>query len=245
MTITVADWKKYIDSMEKVCDSAKEQVQKYIETHEVDSEEGREALIEYCYALATKYGEAAATLACQMYDAISEFEGANVEPAEPAETATFHETAKSVNGTINNLMGATITAGAIGRLVKMAGQDTTLKNAIRDRAYFAWIPMGDTCPYCLAIAAEGWQRAGSKTLSGDHAKHIHGNCNCAYSIKHNKETEYKAYNPEDYQEMFEEADGDTEEEKINSVRRMTYSQHKDRINEQKREIYALSKDEGT
>ena len=87
---------------------------------------------------------------------------------------------------------------AVGRLVKMAGQDTTLKNAIRDRAYFAWIPEGDTCVYCLMIAAEGWQRASASALSGGHAEHIHGNCNCSYAIRHDKDTEYGGYNPSDY-----------------------------------------------
>lgn len=89
-----------------------------------------------------------------MYDAITELEGSTVPPAEPAETATYSETAKAVNGTLKYVLVAEMVGTAVGRLVKMAGQDTTLKNAIRDRAYFAWIPSGDTCVYCLMIAAE-------------------------------------------------------------------------------------------
>lgn len=242
MTISKEVWKNYIDGLEKVSQVAKDLAMKYIETHEVDSEEGRQALIDYCFGLATKYGEAAAAFACQMYDAVSELEGAGVEPAEPAETADIETTAKAVNGTMKNLLRVEITAAAIARLVKLAGQDTTLNNAIRDRAYIAWIPMGDTCPFCLGIAAEGWQRASAKALSGGHAKHIHGNCNCAYSIKHDKETDYAAYDPAEYQEIFEEADGSSEEEKLNSVRRMIYQKNKDRINAQKRDAYERTKE---
>lgn len=242
MTISKKVWQNYIDGLEKVSTRAKELVMRYIETHDVDSSEGRQAFIRYCYGISTKYGEAAAAFACQMYDSISELEGADVDPSEPAETATLDEVGKAVNGTLKNLLRIEITGAAIGRLVKLAGQDTTLKNAIRDRAYFAWIPVGDTCPFCLGIAAEGWRRASASALSGGHAEHIHGNCNCAYSIKHEKETSYASYDPEEYRAIFAEAEGSTEEEKLNSVRRMAYQKNKDRINAQKRDAYERSKE---
>lgn len=242
MTVSKEVWKNYIDGLTKLDDIVKSKVKQYIETHEVDSPEGRDALIDYCYGLATKYGEAAAECACQMYDAISDLEGVYVDFAEPAETATIEDTAKAVNGTMNNLMRLEITAAAIGRLVKLAGQDTTLKNAIRDHAYFAWIPMGDTCPFCLAIAAEGWKTATAKALAGGHAKHIHGNCNCAYSIKHDKETTYNAYDPSKYQEIMSEAEGSTEEEKLNSLRRLAYDKNSAKIRAQKRNVYQQHKE---
>ena len=232
VSISKEVWQNYINGLEKVSEKAKEEAQKYIETHEVDSEEGRNA----------KYGEAASEFACQMYDAISELEGAEVDPAEPAEPATFQETAKAVNGTMKNLLRLEITGAAIGRLVKLCGQDTTLKNAIRDRAFFAWIPVGDTCPFCLSIAAEGWQRASQNALKGGHAEHIHGNCNCAYTIKHDEETVYKSYDPSYYQELFDNAEGSTEEEKLNSIRRMAYDKNSAKIRAQKRSAYQKSKE---
>ena len=48
----------------------------------------------------------------------------------------------------------------VSRLVKRAGADTTLKNAQRDGAEFAWVPHGDSCAFCLTLASRGWQRAG-------------------------------------------------------------------------------------
>ena len=242
VSISKEVWQNYIDGLEVVSNTAKALTQKYIETHEVDSEEGRKALIEFCYGVSVKYGEAASEFACQMYDVISELEGAEVDPAEPAEPATYQDTAKAVNGTMKNLLRAEITAAAIGRLVKLCGQDTTLNNAIRDKAYFAWIPVGDTCPFCLSIAAKGWKRATQNALKGGHAEHIHGNCNCAYTIKHNEDTEYKSYEPSYYQEIFDQAEGNTEEERLNAVRRMAYDKNKAKIRAQKRDAYQKSKE---
>ena len=242
MEISERAWRNYINGLDWVDKRVKASVLKYLETNEVDSPEGRNAFITFCYGLVTKYGEAATEFACEMYDAISELEGADVPLAMPAETATYSDVAKAVNGTMKNVLRAEIVAAAMGRLVKLAGQDTTLQNAIRDKAYFAWIPLGDTCPFCLSIAAEGWKVASERALSGGHAEHIHGNCNCSYSIKHKESTKYPFYDPTKFQLIFENAEGDTEEEKLNSVRRITYNKNKEKINAQKRSAYERTKE---
>lgn len=241
MNISTEIWKKYINGLSKVSDQAKKLILKYLENHQIETYEDRQAFIDYCYGISVKYGEAAAEFACQMYDAESAYEGVTVPPAEPAPTAKMSEVAKAVNGTLGFML-AEVTASAIGRFVKRTGQDTTLQNAIRDKAYYAWIPMGDTCPFCLSIAAEGWQRATAKALAGGHAEHIHGNCDCAYATKHNKDTTYSAYNPDKYEKMYDSAEGDTEEEKLNYMRRQAYANNKERINEQKRTAYEKHKE---
>lgn len=240
--MTREEWLRYIDGLGRCNETAKELAKKYIETHEVDSPEGRQALIRYCYSLVNKYGEAAAELACMMYDAVAEAEGYLLDPAEPADMPEYAEVAKAVNGTMKNLLRAEIAAAAISRLVKLCGQDTTLNNAIRDGALFAWIPVGDTCPYCLQIAAEGWQKASEDALEYGHAKHIHGNCNCAFQIKHDPKTKYDFYNPDFYQEIFDSAEGSTADERFNAVRRMIYDREKDTIRAQKRAAYAEAKE---
>ena len=161
MNISTGIWKKYINGLSKVSEQAKSLILKYLENHQIETYDDRQAFIDYCYGISVKYGEAAAEFACQMYDAESAYEGVTVPPADPAPTAELSEVAKAVNGTLGFML-AEVTASAIGRLVKRTGQDTTLQNAIRDKAYYAWIPMGDTCPFCLSIAAEGWQRATAK-----------------------------------------------------------------------------------
>ena len=237
MTISKRIWERYIKGLSQVSDKAKQLILDYLKNHPIETEDDRAALIDYAYGVSTKYGEAAAEFACQMYDAETAYEGATAEPAEPAEPATYGDVAKAVNGTLKYVLYAEVVSSAVSRLVKRTGQDTTLKNAIRDKAYFAWIPSGDTCVFCLSIAAEGWKRATAAALAGGHADHIHGNCDCAYATKHEKETVYSSYEPETYREMFSDAEGDTEEEKLNSVRRMVYQENKDRINEQKRSAY--------
>lgn len=242
MTISKEVWKNYIDGLDKVDSHVKQQVMRYMETHDLEEDGARDAFIAFCYGLALKYGEAAAEFACQFYDAVSELEGADVDPAEPSEPPSVDEVAKTVNGTLKYVMALEVTSAAIGRLVKRTGQDTTLKNAIRDGAYYAWIPSGDTCAFCLAIAAEGWKKATSKALAGGHADHIHGNCNCAYSIKHDTGTKYSSYDPSEYQKIMDEAEGNTKEEKLNSIRRIAYDKNSAKIRAQKRNAYETHKE---
>ena len=50
--------------------------------------------------------------------------------------------------------------------------------------------------------------------------------------------EYEGYDPYEYSKQYYEAEGDTTEEKLNSMRRMQYAKDKDEINAKKREAYA-------
>ena len=109
-------------------------------------------------------------MACTMYDYIAELENANVPAAEMADTPEYGEVAKAVNGSLKQSPAGNLIPSVVYKMTKQTGQDTTLKNARRDGAYFAWVPHGDACPYCIALAAIGWQKAGKKILSGDHAE---------------------------------------------------------------------------
>lgn len=236
MTISRKVWQRYIDGLRKVNDEAVRLAMNYLNTHDVLTQEGTNALIEYCYGLATKYGEAAAELACEMYDALAAVTGATVAPAIPAATATMQETAKAVVGTLKTGNNE-IVSSAIGRIVKMAGVDTTMQNALRDGAEWAWIPVGDTCAFCITLASRGWQRASKKALKGGHAEHIHANCDCTYAIRFDN-SEVEGYDPREYEALYYGADGSKPQDRINSMRREFYARNKEVINEQKREAYA-------
>lgn len=240
MTITRSVWSKYIASLRKVNDEAARLAIRYIETHDTVTQAGIDALIEYCYGLATKYGEAAAELAAQMYDALALATGASVAPAVPAATATMQETAKAVVGTMKTGNNE-IVSSAVGRLVKMAGVDTTMQNALRDGAEWAWIPVGDTCAFCITLASRGWQRASKKAIRGGHAEHIHANCDCTYAIRFD-DSEVEGYDPRKYEEMYYDADGIKPQDRINAMRREFYAQNKDEINAQKRSAYEKRKE---
>ena len=206
-------------------------MRQYIDTHGTGD---ADALITYAAALVTKYGEGSAELACQMYDALAEAANAGVPAAEPAVPADYGEVARMVNAT-KNQNPANLPNG-VSRLVKRAGADTTLKNAVRDGAKWAWVPHGDTCPFCITLASNGWQKASSKVLKGGHADHIHANCDCEFAIRFDHNTTLAGYDPEKYLKQYRDAGGD-----INKMRRIDYAARKDAINAQKRAAYAVRK----
>lgn len=202
----------------------------------------RDDLIEYAYALVNKYGDGAAEAACQFYDAIAALSGVSVPPAIPSDPPSVNEVGKVVNGAIKQSQNESVVTGAIGRLVKQRGQDTTMQNALRDGAETAWIPNGDTCAFCMTLASRGWQPVTKKTLKNGHAEHIHANCDCAYGVRFSSNFNVQGYDPEEYEGMYYQADGDTPKERINAMRRDLYYHRKDKINAQKREAYAKRKE---
>lgn len=229
MQITAKTWNEYITRLSRLNQKAGQLMRQYIDTHGTGD---ADALITYAAALVTKYGEGSAELACQMYDALAEAANAGVPAAEPAAPADYGEVARMVNAT-KNQNPANLPNG-VSRLVKRAGADTTLKNAVRDGAEWAWVPHGDTCPFCITLASNGWQKASSKVLKGGHAEHIHANCDCEFAIRFDHSTTVAGYDPEKYLKQYRDAGGD-----INKMRRIDYAARKDAINAQKRAAYAL------
>ena len=184
-----------------------------------DSKETRMKIISHAYGLVTKYGSAAAELASRMYDEVAERSGKYLPEAEPAETSTFPEVAKVVNGTIKYSERKEVIASSVGRLTRTAAADTILQNGIRDGAEWAWIPQGsETCAFCIMLASRGWQHASKAVLAGGHAEHIHPNCDCMYAVRFDSETGYGGYNPGKYQKIYENAEGSTWREKLNYIR---------------------------
>lgn len=242
--ITSRAWNNYIGILRRISDRASKEMRAMVmklsnQYNEgiITLEEYDNAAIDYAYALATRYGEAAGAAASEMYDAIAELQGANVPPAVPAPTATMGETAKAVKGTMKT-GNANIVADATGRLVKMVGVDTMQQNALRDGAEWAWIPSGDTCAFCLTLASRGWQKASKKAIKNGHAEHVHANCDCTYAIRFNESLDVQGYDPNKYLAMYEGADGNTPQARINALRREFYAENKEIINEQKRSAYA-------
>lgn len=230
MRISTQDWKAYISRLSALSRKAAEEMQEFVRRNGFAE---TDRLIDFAYGLATKYGEGAAALSCQFYDAIAFLQNAAVPPAVPAATASYHEVAKTVVGVRNQSENVEMMGGSVGRLVKQAGADTTLLNAKRDGAEVAWIPNGDTCAFCLTLASNGWQHASRKTLKGSHAEHIHANCDCTYAIRFDSSTNVSGYDPKRYLRMYENAEGTRPEDKINSLRRQFYAENKEKILAQK------------
>ena len=255
MTISQKDWRAYVKRLSKINTKAAEDMTQYITDHGVEDVEG---LIDHAYAISTKYGEASAALSAEMYDLIAQLERGLLPAAEMADTASYGEVAKTIQGILKDSVNTGQISGAVGRLVKQAGADTMLKNAARDRAEYAWVPVGDTCAFCIALASRGWQ---PMPREGLHADHIHTNCDCTYAVRFSSKDGIGGYDPDEYYDEYMDADtssygfGSTNNDRdvdkrhwqnlstarINGLRRANYAKNKDMINAQKREAYALRK----
>lgn len=228
MQIPEKAWNDYITRLSRLNQKAGRLMQQYIEQH---GTQDVDALIRYAYALVTRYGEGSAELACQMYDALAEAQGATVPRAEPAQPASYGEVARMVHSTQQSPPQM---QNGVSRLVKRAGADTTLQNAQRDGAQFAWVPHGDTCPFCVMLASNGWRKISKAALKKGHAEHIHANCDCEYAVRFDSRTNVAGYDPDKYLRQYGAANGD-----LNAMRRERYAQNREKINAQKRAAYEL------
>lgn len=233
MQITEKAWAEYITKMSQISQKAADLMQSWVQKNGLENDK---ALLDYAYALSQHYGQAIGALSCQMYEATAAAQGVIVPTAEVADLPDYGEVAKAVKGTKkqspNNI------PGTLARLVKQVGADTTLKNAERDGAQFAWVPHGDTCAFCITLASRGWQYMSKKALRNGHAEHIHAHCDCEYAVRFDGKSTVAGYDPDKYLEEYYDANGD-----INEMRRKRYAQNKDVINARKRELYASKKAE--
>lgn len=258
MQISEKDWKAYITKLRKLNDKAAELVVRYVQQHGFAD---REALIAYCYQVVEKYGTGSAALSAAMYDATALMSQAAVPAAEMASIASYGDVAKTVNGVLKTSSNVDELAGAVSRWVKKAGCDTTLQNAVRDSdggsrnkkyggkrntgAQFAWITSGDTCAFCLALSANGWQNQ-TKMGAATHAEHIHSNCDCTYAVRFNDRDGVEGYSPERLEDAFSMAlraqgmDYHVDDyysyqmnpEVINAMRRQIYARNSEKIRAQ-------------
>lgn len=239
MNVTEKEYKRFIAKLSAIDKKVAADVQEFIADSGGYESAELDALIEFAYQLVSDYGNAAAVWAGEMYDAIAELSSADVDPAELADTASYDDVEKTVRGVYKVSSDPALMASAISRLAKLAGQDTMLNNAIRDRAFVAWIAFGDTCAFCLSLSAEGWHRASKADQKDGHAKHIHGNCDCSYAVKFDEESSYAGYNPDKYKRILYKADLDgeepTEKNRINALRRENYAKNREKILEQKKD----------
>ena len=220
---------QYREKLSSVCERASESTQKWLERHPGAS---RQEILDATYKITQAYGLAASTLAANKYDqdvALAEKQGflkpGQIKEAEVWDPLGYGSIARAINGTLKNDSKEKL-PDTIERMVKRFAEDTTLMNARRDGAEYAWIPAGDTCVFCLSLASNGWQRASKSTAQGNHADHIHPHCDCTFSVRFSKDTNVKGYHPEKIKAMIESQEGDTWDDKLNSLRRQMYAEKK-------------------
>lgn len=231
MRITRKAWEAYVYKLRKISDAAADAMWAWLKENGTDSVE---AAVFYARTLSGTYGEAAAALACEMYDGIAAAYGVTVPAAEPAEI-DYEAIEAAVRATIKK--NPTTLSAVVAREVKQASADTMLRNAARDGAEFAWIPSGDTCAFCITLASRGWQRQ-SRKAAKRHATHIHTNCDCNYAVRFGDSGGVGGYDPDKYLDTYQHADGSTPRAKINAIRREQYAANAGEINARKRINYA-------
>lgn len=242
MRISQKAWAQYVNALRKINDAAFQAMKGYLDTYGLPTEKREEdALIDVATAVARKYGEASAAISAEFYDKIGRLAGRVLPAALPAEDPTVHEVAKAVVGTAKT-GNPDIVAGSVSRLVKQQGVDTTMQNAIRDGAEWAWVPQGETCAFCITLASRGWQRASKKALKDGHAEHIHANCDCTYSVRFDTTSSVDGYDPDKYRDMYYDAEGRKPKDKINAMRREFYAENREKILEQKADAYEKRKE---
>ena len=128
MTLPKSSWVRYINRLSAINKTAARKFEAYLNTHDVASTSGRKVALDYAAALVQKYGEGAAAVSCEMYDAMAAASGAVLPAAEPAAVASYGEVAKTINGIMKTSQNASYIASGVERLVKQAGADTTLMN---------------------------------------------------------------------------------------------------------------------
>ena len=210
----------YVRKMHQLNELAAQEMQSYIDSFGFDN---MTYLVMKANQIATKYGEGTSSLATLLYDYLAEHQGAKVPPAVPAPTATMDETWGAVQGALNE--SEKKVPDAVSRLVKQAGADTMQQNAARDHAEMAFVPVGDTCAFCLMLASRGWERVGKNAKS--HAAHIHPNCDCQYIVRFSSSEGVEGYDPEHYKKIYYNADPNGNwRDKLNAIRRAQYVERK-------------------
>ena len=241
MKISRRDWNEYSEMLAELSRLASDEMQTFLESHGI---ENTELIVDVAHALVTKYGEASAAAACNLYDEIAEKQGKAVRSAEPAETASREKTAGAVYGSLKDSPEGRKLKQIPDRLVKQAAADTMLQNAKRDGAEWAWIPSGDGCAMCMTIASRGWLPASSAQLSGGHASHIHANCKCQFAIRFDKNLSVEGYDPDELKRQYDAAEGSGSRQKINYLRRKRYEKNrklKQEVNGEKERAYIHDK----
>ena len=235
MEMSVKAWLEYAVQRSNISQRAIDMMQAWLDKN---PEASHYDTLNHAYNLVMRYGQATGALSCKMYEATAEAQGAAIATAEMADLPNYDEVGKAVNGTMKQSKSV---ADTVGRLIKQVGEDTILKNAGRDEAEFAWVPSGDSCAFCITLASRGWQHMSKAARNGNHAEHIHANCDCTYAVRFDGKSTVAGYDPDKYLAQYNSAKGNSSQAKINALRRENYARNKDSINARKRELYAEQK----
>lgn len=237
-------WAQYVDAHARVQSAARDELVAFFNSLPWRTDEAA-ALRSLCVKaaeIANIYGTADATLSAAFYDELMTAYGMSYLPAEiviPSAEFVVADVANAVNAAASTEAAAAMSAGEVVKHVKRSGVQTMRNAASRDCAMWAWVCIGDTCAFCRALGSNGWQEASGRIKAGNHADHIHGNCDCQFMVKpKGASLEIEGYDPDALYDEYKDADGRNSKDKINAMRRDDYTEeYAKQRNARRRELY--------
>lgn len=174
----------------------------------------RDEVIEAAVQVAEKFAMLGAELGAQWYDLCTELAGINAEPAivDEVDTVGLTERAKAtVNGKPTDTIQSAFNLylqNVINDSVRTTGDANLWRDYERGLTGGRWarVPVGDTCAWCLMLAAQGaWYLSEKSALEGE-AGHYHNGCNCI-AVYHADPDSIGGYSKlADYKSMYYDAD---------------------------------------
>lgn len=220
-----------------------------------DQESLVEQLVELADSITDMYGDAAATVAANLYAEIAELQGILLSSVPIANSINREHLRNRINQLIErNTVGAVIDWDGFRRdlvamvktAVKTQAGDTITENAGRDTRHkvkYARVPMGkETCAWCIMLASQGFVYASKKTAG--EFRHFHDNCDCII-VPSFGEGSIEGYDESEYLDIYNgnkaHGSGDNTVGTLNNMRRFLYSDYKDKRNAMRRENRARRK----
>lgn len=177
----------------------------------------RDALLDFFPELVAAYGDTAALLGADWYDAlrdappsVASFTAVMARPvdAERAQGAARWALGPLFTGDPDPAGAFSLLSGSMQRLVMQPGRDTVFDSASGDPAgvRFARIPSGaTTCRFCTMIASRGFVYATAE--SAGLSNRWHDKCDCVITPGRGPDDYPEGFDLESYQRLYREGSG--------------------------------------
>lgn len=155
------------------------------------------------------YGDMAATVSAEWFEALGEQQAGKVYDAVLAETWPDYKIEGSVDYARRHLEDGkpekfeSYLKGTTDKAVKQAGRDTIVqscKRYERQGVRYARVPQGPTCPFCIMLASRGFIYH-SEDTAGEFEK-FHSHCDCEIVPSWEKSPRVEGYDPEKMYERY-------------------------------------------
>lgn len=175
----------------------------------------RDAILRFMPALTTRYGEVAAVLAAEFYDAQRALArvggGYTAQVVEPVAAELVVERTRfgAAHLFTNSPQGIIPFLELIAdEYVKQPARDTIAAAAARDpmRPKWARVPSGmETCDWCVVMASRGFAYHSRSSAAAAELTKYHGGCDCALVVDWSPDPRLEGYDPSRYYEIYSRA----------------------------------------